>query len=502
MTETTQRDEVERRLGETLRAKAAQVVELDAATFDAATFGGSGLGDLVATTPRTRRRVVAIAAVLTVAAAATASVLVMRARPHGSIVATESSVPSSSTPTTAPPSPPNPIAAPLVAPSWLPDGQQLWSLTSSTQGGTGFPTQLFGTVAADGTLAPGLLVELQPASPGDGLGGSGTHVTVRGQNGLARASKDAGDAPFEIDWIERGAYVRVTVRGATADQAVTALDALRPRGGSLMTGFEPASAPAGYPLLGERLMPAPDVSATFEYSAAPPTTGATPDFTVLSDMAGSYPGYLRIWMAGHRAPDGTTVELDPGVGFYVAWPDGRDVVVESDANHPDPTVLEHIARSATKLDKAAAAALAAEAQARVDALPWLGDAPLASGEITLRGTGSATAVCFQVLGADPACSNPFSLNAGVDGGGSNGALPGYAGSAAIGGTWYVFVAASAEPSFSVNGGRDTALPAETGRIGDTHVAVVAVPDGVDHVEVLVPTGPGQGAGTGFSRPSG
>jgi hypothetical protein len=100
------------------------------------------------------------------------------------------------------------------------------------------------------------------------------------------------------------------------------------------------------------------------------------------------------------------------------------------------------------------------------------------------------------------CSNPFTLNAGNNA--SNGALPGYAGSAVIDGQWYVFVvaAAAAEPFISRNGGRDTGLPTESGVVDGMHVALVAVPDGIDNVSVLVPTGPYQSAGGGFTRPAG
>jgi hypothetical protein len=490
-------DEFEHRLRMTLRAKAEQVGADDDRAFDA-----TRLTDVVVPPPRSRRRLVAVAAVMVVAAAAAALVLVTRPHPRGPIFATESSVPTSSGPTTAPATGRHPIAAPLLAPSWVPAGEELWSLTSETRGESGFPTQLFGRSGADGTLAPGLLIEFQPSSPGDGLGGSGTPVTVRGRSGLTRASKDAGDAPFEIDWIEGDASVRVTVRGVSVDGAVAVLGALRPRGSSLMAGFDPASAPTGYSFLGEHLAPTPgiDVSATFEYSAATPTAGATPDFTVLSDVTGSYPGYLRVWMAGRRAADGTAVEFDPGVGYFVAWPDGRQVVVESSAPDPDLAVLERIAGTVAILDESSAAALAAEAQARVAALPLLGTAQFADGDIELRGTGSPTAICLLVNGSDIACSDPFTVNARA--GGSNGALPGYGGSAVVLRQWYVFVAASAEPVISVNGSRSTALPTETGQIAGMHVALVAVPDGVDHVSVLVPTGPNQATGGGFSRPPG
>src|SRR5439155_5656362 len=99
---------------------------------------------------------------LVVAAAATGVVLITRPDSRGPSLATRSSADATS-PTTAPPPAPIPIAAPLLAPTFMPDGQKLWSLTSAARVDTQFAGQLFGSVAADGTLAPGVLVELQPA---------------------------------------------------------------------------------------------------------------------------------------------------------------------------------------------------------------------------------------------------------------------------------------------------------------------------------------------------
>ena len=489
----TDTHELERRLQQTLRAKAAQADVADA-EFDAA----SPLIEVALATRRPRRALIAVATALAVAAAATGVALVTRPQSHGPLVATKSSR-TTPTPTSIAPSAPSPIAAPVLAPTWVPDGQKLWSLTSNTQEQYAESTQLFGTVGADGALAPGLLIEIQPASPGSGVG-SGTAVTVRGHSGVTRASKDAGDAPFEIDWIEGNGDMRVTVRGATVAEAVTALDALRPRGGDLLAGFDPAAAPNPFPLLGERLSPAakPDVYAQFEYSSSDPTAGAKPEFTVKSDVYGSYPGYLRTWMAGHRAADGTVVEYDPGAGFFVVWPDGRTAIAASSAPDPDLAVLEHIARSASVLQETDAAALAAEAQARVAALPVQGTTTLDAGVVDLRGAGSPTAVCVHVGAAAPACSNPFAINALDDA--SSGALPGYAGSSLIGGKWYVFVAANAAPTITKNGMPDGALATQTAQIGALHIALAVVPDGVDKVQIWVPTSENQSGGTGFTRP--
>lgn len=500
--------ELERQLQQTFRAKARQV-DPSPAQFDAV----SRLTDeSVAVAPtRSRRAIVAIATALAVAAAATGVALATRPQSHGPLVAANSSG-STPSPTTVAPSAPSPIAAPVVAPSWVPDGQKLWSLTSNMQDPYEESTQLFGTVAPDGALAPGLLVEIQPAGPGDGVGtpvtgpagagvGEGTPVTVRGHNGVTRASKDAGDAPFEIDWIEGNGDVRVTVRGATVAAAVTALDALRARGSDLISGFDPAADPNGFPLLDERLFPAakPDVYAQFEYAAADPAADGKPDFTVKTDVNGSYPGYMRTWMAGHRAADGTAVAYDPGVGFSVVWPDGRTITVASSAADPDLAVLEHIARSAAVLEEPDAAALSSEAQARVGALPEQGAATLDAGVVDLRGAGAPTAVCLHVDAANLACSNPFAVNALDDA--SSGALPGYAGSAVISGRWYVFVAANAAPSITRNGMPDTALTMQTAQIGALHIALAIVPEGVAHVQVWVPTSENQSSGTGFNRPS-
>ena len=487
--------QLERRLQETLHAKARQI-DITDEPFAAP----AAPTELVASTKRSRRAVVAVATALAVASAATGVALVARPHSRGPSVATKSSTTPSPT-SVAPnaPNAPSPIAAPVLAPTWVPDGQKLWSLTSNRQDPYEESTQLFGTVGTDGALAPGLLVEIQPVAPGAGVG-DGTPVIVRGHNGVTRASKDAGDAPFEIDWIEGNGDVRVTVRGATVAEAVTALDALRARDSDLTSGFDPAGDPNGFPLLDERLFPAakPDVYAQLEYAAADPAAGAKPDFTVKSDVNGFYPGYMRTWMAGNRAADGTAVVYDSGVGFSVAWPDGRTVTVASSAPDPDLAVLEHIARSAAVLQETDAAALSAEAQARVEALPEQGTAALDAGVVALRGAGAPTAVCVHVGGANLACSNPFAINALDDA--SSGALPGYAGSTLISGKWYVFVAANAAPTITKNGVPGTALAVETAQIDAFHIALVVVPEGVEHVQVWVPTSENQSSGTGFDRP--
>jgi hypothetical protein len=488
MTDTPVLDPTEERLRATLQTKAAQLVVLDE-PFDA-------MFPTPIDAPR-RRRAGWLVGVLAVAAAIAGALIVVGARGRGPAVATASSVPTATTAAPAPAA--DSITAPLLAPTWVPDGEQLWSVTSEPQVDLSqMRDQLFGTVAADGTLAPGLLVELQPAPEGSTVG-AGAPVTVRGVQGVTRDSKDAGTGTYAVEWIDGHTDVRVTVRGASVADAVAAIDALRARGTDLSAGFDAAADPNGYALLGEHIGTAPDdnVAATFEY--APETAGARPDFTVLTYTDDQYPDDLRVWIAGGRAADGSTFERDPQAGYYAAWSDGREVIVRARDANVDPGVLDRIAHSVTTLDEHDAAALAAGAQARLAALPSTGTVELAAGSVSLRGNATLGTVCLTVEGFDPACADPFVEDAaGIEDGS---ALPGHAGSAVVDGRWYVFAAAATDAVISqAPGVRQYDLPVGRGAIGSTRVALVAVPDGVDHVNILVPTGPNGYGGGGFTRP--
>jgi hypothetical protein len=370
--------------------------------------------------------------------------------------------------------------------------------------------QLFGAEAADGSVSSGLLVDfkhaarLRPGLPDDRLQ-PGTPVAVRGQHGVSRSALDANIRTTEIEWIEGSTDLTVTVQGMSLDAAVLVLDALSPRERNLTDGFDPAEG-SSFRLLGQDLgvNPASGIDASFEYSATTPDGKSGSDYTARSSSSGGLASYLRVWMLGHRESDGTAVDNERDWGVTVVWPDGRQITTQGNPPDRDPAVLERIARSATTLDDEHATALAAQANARVFALPLIGTATLASGEVEARGTTAPVALCLRVNGSEPACSDPlgsqrFILNAGPNA--RSEVIP-PAGSAVIAGRWYVFAAAQGLPSFT-SGGRVTGgatLKSENGTVDGIHVGLTAVPDGVDNVTALIVIEPNSSGGTAFRRP--
>ncbi len=463
MSHTLEREEVERRLGTTVRAKAAQVV-VERGGFDEERTPLTEMEIVAARRPR--RALVAVATAVAVAAAASGVVIVTRPNAGSDGVVTETSIP-----------------AALVAPASVPPGQQLWALTSNTTHHQGFVRQLFGDEAPDGSVSSGLLVDfkhaakVRPGFPDDRLQ-AGTPVVVRGQHGVSRAVLDADIRTTEIEWIDGNTDLTVTVHGMALDAAVLVLDALRPRGANLMDGFDAADGSRSFRLLGQDLgvAPAAGIDASLEYSAAAPAQTSPPEYAVRTSSSAGLAGYLRVWLLGHRATDGTTVDDEVDWGVTVVWPDGRQVTVQTYPVHRDPALLERIARSATALDDGAAAALAAEAQARVAALPVLGTATVPAGTIELHGTVAPVAVCLRVSGSAPACSNPFQGRAFAPTAPTYSVGPAYA-SALIDGHWYVFGASRFVMSFV----HTTPLPTQRGTIDGVQFAVVAVPAGIDTV---------------------
>jgi hypothetical protein len=313
---------------------------------------------------------------------------------------------------------------------------------------------------------------------------------------VTRAAKDMGAPATEFDWIEGDADIRVEVRGASADEAVAALDALRPRAAGLRSGFDPASAPDGYPLLGEHASgPVSGVAATFSYSTS---QTSAPGLTVMTSTASAYPGYLRTWAGGRRTPEGAATEYQAGYGLLVGWPDGRQVIVQSRAAAPDVAELERIALGAHALDSSSAQSLAAATQARVAALAARGSVDIAGGTITQHGDGVFSGACLTVGDAAPVCSSPF------DGGATTGAPDANlrAGSGVIDGQWYVFTASAVNAQFTVatDDASGRTLTATRGAIGSTTVSVLRVPDDVDAVQILLPVGDTQLGGAAFMRP--
>lgn len=485
MKPTITRDDVERRLRSTLRQKADQLAvptfdfDVDAVAQDAPVMP---MVDVESPSPRPRRRrtavaVVAVAAVIVLVAAIVTQTSALndpspqspgvRTQPGaGGVSATDGS---------------------LLAPSAVPDGMSLWSLnTDATATNPIVSTQLFGALDAGGGLAPGLLIEMQHASPGAGVNpGGSADATVRGHVVTVDPAKDGGVGTQQFAWIEGDAEVTVIVRGGTVAQAVAILDALKPRGTRLLDGFDPGSAPAGITQLGEApRRSAPVINASFAYGHNAIPLGGTADLAVWTTVGGSYPGYLRTWMAGSRAADNVAVEFDPAVGMIVAWPDGRQAVASSSSL--GQATLERVARSASFLEPAGARRLRDDLSRRLGTLPVLTSADLPSGTVALRGPGAPVAACLSVpRGGEPVCATPVYPQYQAT------ARNGLAGSAVVNGQWLVFATATAEPvvyrtppgPFSFPSPLAEALDAQRATSNGWHLALVEVPVGVNDVTV-------------------
>jgi hypothetical protein len=303
-------------------------------------------------------------------------------------------------------------------------------------------------------------------------------------------------------WVEGDTLVNAIFRGVTQDQAVTMLDALRPRSADLFDGFDPASAPVGFGKLGERLgadTKAAGVEARFEYSsvggAAPPSRSADMEVTTQTDA--SYPGYFRVWIGGRRGADGAVTEPDAFDVYHlltVAWPDGRSVMVQSTSS--DTATLERVARSVESTTADEARALLQPQYAQLSSLPLVGSAALAAAHVELHSDGEVRALCLTVGAADPVCRTNVQLPPTADV---------ISGSLLLDGKWFVVAAGPNYPPTAGAGAefvrkQGPQLPAQTATIDNWHIALVAVPDGVDTVQLMIPTSPSQSTGGSFNRP--
>ncbi len=387
-------------------------------------------------------------------------------------------------------------AAPLLAPTWAPDGEQLWSV-SSTGGAreSGFPSQLFGTASADGTLTPGLVLEYQSASPGESIGGA--NATVRGAPAAVGEPKDAAGADAEIRWIEGSTQVTAIFRGVSNDGAVAVLNALQPRGSDLSAGFDPASAPPEFGLLGERNgSERTDASADAVFRYAP--ADGAPDIEVATFTHDTYPGYFRARLGGHIGAGGVVVQPDAYSVYHLvtlAWPDGRSVRVQTIST--DASALERIARSVQLISRTQAQSLAEDVNARLAALPVLDTASLPSGTLEVHRTGQRIGICLRGAEGLPVCASDV---------GHAETSNAIAGSALLDGHWYIFGGApDVDVIATVAGALPTPnpapIPTQRATVGEWHVAVVPIPADVGVVQLTVPTAPNQFSGFTLTRPN-
>ena len=443
---------------------------------------------------------VAVLAAALAAAAVAAVVVVTRSSPIPVRVVTSSSSTTLSRQSTPVLHDPALGAVPLLAPTWTPDGEELWSVTSSTDSnGPGFPTQLFGTASPNGSLSPGLLLEYQPNPPGGSVVGS-TTTPVRGAVAAVDGPKDASGADIEIRWVEANTEITAIFRGVSNARAVAVLDGLRPRGRDLLTGFDPASAPAQFALLGERKTAdaaEQSVDGDFEYARTGAATNAAADIRVRTYTHAVYPGYLRTWVGGRRGADGVIVEPDAYATYRLVtltWPDGRAVTVQS--TNADASTLERIARSIQLRSRAQADELVNALNARLATLPTLRAMALPTANVELHKDGPRIAICLRASGGAPFCRANVALDAPAN----------YlAGSVLLDNHWLIL---SAEPAVQpdvtpgTNPRQSTSpLPAQTAVLANWHVVLVHVPADIDQVQVNVPTGPNQFVNANFTRPS-
>jgi hypothetical protein len=396
------------------------------------------------------------------------------------------------------------VAAGMLAPTWIPAGETLWSAVSlHTTGDVGLETQLFGTRTPSGELAPGLLVELAPNPHGGGVGGTRA-VHVRSTTGYTiEPPKDAAGTSVQIQWIESNTHVMATFRGPSTDQAITVLNALRARDADLTDGFDPQTAPAGYGLLGEHSGTRPARSssnAVFEYAHDGTGTGNAADLEVSTYTFKSYPGYLRTWIGGRLGTNAVIVEAVPAGPYrlasrsvIVSWPDESLAVIKS--RTLDMPTLERIARSVQPLSRNQAAQLANTLNARLAALPTVGSNLLATAQAELHQDGHRYALCLRVTKLAPVCrSNVGPLD------GDN-----YIADAVVlGHQWIVFAASpTGRPTAAATltpPSKPAAIAAETATIRQWQVALFPMPPDVDQIRLKVPTLPNPFVNIDFARP--
>lgn len=374
-------------------------------------------------------------------------------------------------------------STPWFAPTVVPSELELWNVSSNAEGsGKGESVQLFGRVDSTGAPSPGILLRMQPSSGGTKFG---TALTVRGVAGVAGSPKEAVGATDRISWTEAGAAIDAVIRGLTRQQAIDALNGLTLRTTNALDGFQPAT----LPLLGEQLASAPPSGerTTFSYGPADLAPGAEPALQVHTSLHATYPGYLGLWIQGTRQSDGSVVVRDPGWGLNLAWPDGRQILVDSKSD--DWSTLENIGRSVQTVSQADTDATQKALTRRLERLSVAAQASSGPIDARLHATTGPLAICAAIKQVNH-CGSPFS---------TSGASPtDYVVSFTNDGTWYVVVAAATPAEIRTYAQGTTPDIAKHVTSGSWDFAIAAIPDGGD--QVLVSDGPDHLQGWGLSRP--
>ena len=375
------------------------------------------------------------------------------------------------------------VDTPVVAPTWVPAGETLWSFTTTrvTYDGSSFTTQLIGLAPHNGQPQPAMYLEFQ-AVPSSEIPPGQTSITVRGAPARVSAPKDAPAAQSAIDWYESGAAITALTRGLSTAEAQSLLATLRPAGADLaVAGFAASSVPAPYEMLGQQpaATAGPDTTAVYGYWAGTPKPNTTPDIYVSTARHYTYPGYLRTAIGGSFDGAGAAISYDPWQGGTVIRATLDSVQVAVSTRKPiSEATLERIARSAVLIDADRAAALRHDIDGRLNELPVVAQTTVALGTVTLRGSGGAIAACIELQDAAPSCS-------GVPAGDSTFSPPDYgrfAGGVVTARGWIVY-SASVQPI--VLGG----VTPEHATIGGRDLLVALVPHSVDDVQISVPNDP-------------
>jgi hypothetical protein len=374
-------------------------------------------------------------------------------------------------------------AAPLLAPTWLPPNLHLFEMSSAPA--HAFPSssdmkvQLFGRAARSGDrVTTGFALSILKAK---GIAIEGTTVRVRGRN--ARVDHEAGGVTF-LSWMASDEVeMSATSRGIALDRVIATINALRPRSTQPIDGFDPASASAGLPLLGESLADGKSRGIS-DLRYAPALNASDLGLTeviVRTTTAGSNAEYLAARVSGVPAGD-AAVEVDsftevshgdsgttraPIVRMF--WSDGRSIEIQGGFGIKDLPTLRRIARSAQPFDSVGVERLRTGVDQRIATLGLWASATVDGFVLELRGDTVPLAVCLRLASRPPACA-PLQGQAG----------PGL-GDVLIGAQWIVFAAQeAAPPRFDVDGKTISARRTET---RGWHLALAAL--GANAMEVDV-----------------
>lgn len=409
-------------------------------------------------------------------------------------------------------------ADPVWAPTWVPDGLELWDLevqrvTEDELIGGRDPavSAMVGQLVDDGSTR--LLVTIGGADRSGGDADS-TLPTVQVRGLPARSTPSIGlvvgetDA-FQLHWQEAGQTFEVTAAEAEPGAAIALLDRLE-----LADAADPG---AGFRALADGSVEVrtddrrsvapvePTITARFGYSASRPSGGGL-DLTV--STAGPWRGvstgglgpstYLTTAFLGEMRPDGVALSSSAGrpsagpPSALAVWPDGRTVSASGpglDDAGAERVVFGVAEVPATELEHQAE--LVSE---RLGAGDVLARAELPSATVEVIGGPAPVAMCLTVDGhrrcslsdrmAGPAGSEPAPTQFGFV-------------TELVDGRWYLFGADEGPVDVTVEQGADEgtttgtgppdpSVQAEIATVGTWTVALLVVPDGFDRATVASP----------------